>query len=145
MLILWSFDPKIKIAIKFDESPTPTAHPPEVVQCGVLLADGLVVLQLLKDHGAAAGRGGRLLGLGGPQGALPGLAPRHEAHQPGPALVPHRHHLRQPVEVPHRQPTGEPAPQERGVVKMWSAPGAILGSDFWGGSTPGSHRGIWSI
>ena len=23
--------------------------------------------------------------------------------------------------------------------------GAILGSDFWGGSTPGSHRGIWSI
>jgi len=73
----------------------------------VLPADRLVVLQLLKDHGAAPGRGGHVLGLvAGTQGALAGLAARQEAHQPGAALVSHRHHVRQPVQVAGGQPTG---------------------------------------
>lgn len=69
----------------------------------VLSANRLVVLQLLKHHRAAAGRGGAFLRLGRSQRALTDLAAGQKAHEPRAALVPHRHHLWHSVQIANRQ------------------------------------------
>lgn len=79
---------------------------PEVTLSVVLSADWLVVLQLLEHHGAAAGRGRALLGLGGSQWALADLASGQKTHQPRASLLSHCDNFGQSVQICNCELTG---------------------------------------